>query len=117
MPVDATTATDPQQIRVEILKLRLALKRNIDPHKGCWIWTGTAIKGAGMIRLGRTRVLVHRLAIALWKGTVLKPTQLAVRTCGTDRCFHPDHREIQTKAEVRRRAFLKSATEANEQKS
>ncbi|HEY4816736.1 MAG TPA: hypothetical protein VIH67_04855 [Candidatus Acidoferrum sp.] len=117
MPEDTAGLTDPQQIRVEMIKLRVLRKRRIDPEKGCWIWTGTAIKGAGIIKLGRTRVLVHRLAIALWRGIVLKPTQLAVRTCGTERCFHPDHREIQTKAEVRRRAFLKSATEADEQKS
>src|SRR5690349_9471175 len=103
MSVDATTATDPQQIRVEILKLRLALKRRIDPQKGCWIWTGSTTKGLGMLKLGGTRVAVHRLAMALWKGIVLAPNQLAVLTCGTDRCFHPDHREIQSKSEVRRR--------------
>ena len=100
--------TDPQAIKREILKLRLLLQRRIDPHKGCWIWKGsTDGRGLGLIKVRSVRVIVHRLSLALWKGLILNRNQLALPTCGNDLCFHPDHREILTRAQ-RRRQVVKS---------
>lgn len=100
MPIDAATLTDPRLIRVEMLKLRLLAKRRIDTKKGCWIWTGmTDGKGLGLIKIRNTRVLVHRLALALWKGIVLNRSQGAVPACGIQLCFYPEHLEIRSRSQ------------------
>jgi hypothetical protein len=97
--------TDPRKINVEILKLRLFLKRRIDPEKGCWIWTGcTDGDGLGLIKVRGVKVIVHRLALALWTGVVLNRNQLAISTCRTALCFHPEHREICSSSQRRRAA-------------
>ena len=89
-----------------MLKLRLLAKRRIDPEKGCWIWTGTTDgKGLGLVKVRNTKVLVHRLALALWKGIVLNRNQLAMPTCGIDLCFHPEHREIQSRVQSAKRGW------------
>jgi len=99
------TLIDPQKINIEILKLRLFLKRRIDPEKGCWIWTGaTDGDGLGLIKVRGVSLIVHRLALALWTGVILNRNQLAISTCGTDRCFHPEHREILSRAQRRQTA-------------
>jgi hypothetical protein len=101
--------TDPRKINIEILKLRLFLKRRIDAKKGCWIWTGcTDGDGLGLIKVRGVKVIVHRLALALWTGVVLNRNQLAMPTCGTDLCFHPEHREILSRGQ-RRQAAAKEA--------
>jgi hypothetical protein len=109
---DIAELTDPQQIKIEMLKLRLVAKRRIDP-KGCWIWTGsTDGDGLGLIKVCGVRVIVHRLALALWKGLVLNRNQLALLTCGTDHCFHPEHREILSRAQRRQAAAKEKKRDA-----
>jgi hypothetical protein len=90
--------TDPLKIKIEILKLRLFLKRRIDSQTGCWCWTGITDRyGRGQIKVGGVVVQVHRLAVSLWRGIVLQRTQLAVPTCKNRLCFHPEHMQIQPK--------------------
>jgi len=89
--------TDPQEIKREILKLRLLLKRRIDPTSHCWIWTGTHDNcGRGLIKVGQTRVSVHRVAWSLFRGRPLKRNELALQTCGNYACFFPGHIEVRT---------------------
>ena len=107
------TLTDPRKINVEILKLRLFLKRRIDPEKGCWIWTGaTDGDGLGLIKVHGVSLIVHRLALALWKGVILNRNQLAISTCGTAHCFHPEHREILSRAKRRQAAAKEKKRDA-----
>jgi hypothetical protein len=62
-----------------------------DPN-GCWIWTGNARKGYGLLSLngGTATVLVHRLAWTLENGPI--PEGLFVcHHCDNARCWRVSH--------------------------
>jgi|GEM_PF-4084256 hypothetical protein len=86
-PVHVQTKTS-----LETLKARMLAKRRIDQTTGCWLWTGTKdCNGCGQMRFNRTRVQVHRLALALWAGIHVPRHQRTIKTCGRHGCFNPEH--------------------------
>lgn len=78
------------------LKKMLLSKRLVDTARGCWLWTGaTMIKGYGITQYRGRQVLVHRLAMTLFREQ--DPGALFVcHHCDRPSCFRPEHLFIGT---------------------
>lgn len=55
----------------------------------CWEFNGYREAGYGRIRIGRTRVLLHRHVLSLWLGRPVKDK--ALHRCSNPPCFRPIH--------------------------
>lgn len=75
-----------------------------EPNSGCLLWTGYVQpqRGYGMIRVGRTMKLTHRVAYELTKGPIPDGLELDHK-CRVRSCMNPDHLEPVTHLENIRR--------------
>lgn len=68
----------------------LLRKREIDPEKGCWLYTGALIAGYGVY----CREYVHRLAVMNWGdyfGRDVEDGEHVHHRCSVPKCFNPEH--------------------------
>lgn len=84
-----------------------AFWRNVEKGESCWLWRGRLnSQGYGALdhgTFGNSPVYAHRIAFALTKGSI--PADLTVdHLCRTPACVNPDHLELVTAEENRRRA-------------
>jgi hypothetical protein len=67
--------------------------------EGCWIWTGTKINtGYGQHRVGKKKLLVHRIAF-LDVGGVINAGKILRHSCNTQACLNPAHLTAGTQKE------------------
>lgn len=76
-------------------------KVNIPSDDGCWLWTGSTIKGYGQFTVSedgaRRMVYAHRFAWQCLNGAI--PETLSVlHHCDTPRCCNPNHLFLGTQA-------------------
>jgi HNH endonuclease len=85
------------------VEARFWAKVNKDGPGGCWIWTGTLVRGYGQTSIrGRERIYTHRLSWELHRGPI--PDGLTIdHLCRVRACCNPDHLEPVTNAENLRR--------------
>lgn len=62
------------------------------PDCGCWIWTGTVVRGYGQISIDGKGVRTHRFAYEALVGPIPEGLQLD-HLCRTPLCGNPDHLE------------------------
>ena len=75
-------------VTVVVVPARFRDRIRIDPS-GCWVWTG-----AKTVRIdGGRDVQPHSAVHYTCYGVHASRGRQLVRTCGTDGCVHPDHRE------------------------
>ena len=66
---------------------------------GCWAWGGTVNDhDYGQIRLGKTRLLAHRVAVAMDRGFVAMGA-VVDHLCNHPRCVNPRHLRVTTQRE------------------
>ena len=75
------------------LRERLMRHMEPEPNSGCWLWTGSTVRGYGRIeREGgvRRKVLAHR---AMWTETYgeIPPDRDVLNTCDMAGCVNPQH--------------------------
>ena len=67
-----------------------------EPNSGCWLWTGRAnSSGYGVIPAGNQRLLAHRQAYLLYRGTI-PDGLLVLHSCDQPACCCPDHLRVGT---------------------
>lgn len=64
-----------------------------EPNTGCWLWLGSWRKGGMPFNAGRSVTQAHVYAYERMYGWYPKRTILR-RTCKTDRCINPEHRNL-----------------------
>lgn len=70
--------------------------RYVEPvtESGCWLWTGTIeSSGYGRLRVGKRKLLAHRLVYAIYRGGLADSDYLD-HLCRVRCCVNPDHLEI-----------------------
>ena len=64
-----------------------------EPNSGCWLWSGSAVRGYGYFdasAFGLGNFRAHRLSYLLFRGPI--PNHLFVcHHCDTPACVNPDH--------------------------
>ncbi len=66
--------------------------REIDPITNCWLWTRCKNnQGYGIVELGHSGFLVHRLSYEEFTKKKLKKLCLHKIICPNRHCFNPDH--------------------------
>lgn len=66
----------------------------VDKTDGCWLWTGSTIKGYGELQRGRRgegKVLAHRFSWELANGPIPPSRELDHRVTCPKRCVRPSH--------------------------
>lgn len=78
-----------------------------EPNCGCWLWTGTIVRGGyGQIMAAGKKMYAHRLAFELKKGPI--PEGLSIdHKCSVRSCVNPDHLEAVTHQENVRRTWMR----------
>jgi hypothetical protein len=98
---------------------RLLEKRVINAD-GCWVWTGTQMKGNrdfpyGAMSIGNKPHLTHRVAYEMWVGPIPDDCEIDhvyLRGCRSTLCFNPAHLEAVTHRENLLRGVGVAATNA-----
>jgi len=85
------------------LRERLELSKVVDPS-GCWLWTlHISSKGYGTIWVAGKTQYAHRMAYEVFVGPI--PVSMTVHhKCGTRHCMNPEHLELCSASENRKRA-------------
>ena len=85
--------------RPQSLLSRLYRYRTIDPHTGCWLWTGAKdTNGYGRIKVHGQSLYAHRVSYEQHRGAI--PSGLVLdHTCKHKQCFNPAHLEPVTSQE------------------
>ena len=72
-----------------VTREQIIANTEVDPVKGCWLWTGSLNNG-GYGNMPDRKGMAHREAYKLWKGEIPEKAQIHHR-CGVKRCVCPDH--------------------------
>lgn len=88
---------------------RLLAKCEVDPVAGCWLWTGAlnTVRGEpayGHFSINGRNRFVHQFAYEFWVGPIIKGHE-PDHKCRVRRCFNPEHLEVVTASENRRRGL------------
>lgn len=80
-----------------ILPPETLFMRHVDQRPdGCWLWTGAlAIRGGGAFFHQKRTQRAHRVAYALWIGTIPQDC-VVTQTCGNLLCVNPKHLRLET---------------------
>jgi hypothetical protein len=62
----------------------------VEKSEGCWRWLGHTVGGYGRIRIGKKRVLAHRVAYEIEHGPIV-PGKLVCHRCDNPRCVRASH--------------------------
>lgn len=88
---------------IQRLPQRIQDRIDVRPN-GCWLWTGALNhNGYGHVGFQHKTWRVHRLVYTLLVGAIPPGLQLDHVVCGTRHCCNPDHVEMVTEAENKRR--------------
>lgn len=88
---------------------------HVDATGVCWEWTGTLNLGYGSFYQGRGKTRqAHRIAWERLVGPIPRGMVLD-HLCRNTRCVNPDHLEVVTLAENKRRGYSKAAMNARKQ--
>ena len=89
----------------EVVKKRLAEKRDRAADTDCWNYTGAlAGNGYGHMSFGGKIEYTHRVAAVLYLGFNLDSGQLVMHECDNPSCFNPAHLAVGTQKENMRDA-------------
>lgn len=67
------------------------LPKFLNCGSSCWEWGKTMSRGYGYVCLGYDILLVHRLALEIKLGRILKVGEYACHHCDNPKCCNPDH--------------------------
>lgn len=72
---------------------RFEAKVQLDPKKGCWLWTASLTKsgGYGQLKVGARPERVHMLTYRTFVGPIPEGMHLDHFACDTPRCVNPYH--------------------------
>jgi len=88
--VSGTIQSDPLVLRQNLWRDRV-LPLFVDAGSGCWEWSKKTPRGYGYICLGYKVLLVHRLALEVKLGRILKTDEHSCHRCDNPGCCNPDH--------------------------
>lgn len=66
-----------------------AVWNRVDRSGDCWLWTGSTVRGYGVLRIGGRLVYAHRLTFELDHGR--PPVGVVMHLCDRPLCVRPDH--------------------------
>lgn len=72
------------------ITVRFAERFMPEPMSGCWLWTGAATKGYGIITHGGRITKAHRVSYELHRGPI-PPGLFVCHRCDNPGCVNPDH--------------------------
>ena len=81
------------------IKERLDAKTFYEPNTGCWLWSGSSVRGGyGQIGISRKLTLAHRVSYTEYVG-LIPAGLLVLHRCDTPPCINPDHLFLGTTAD------------------